>query len=221
MTREYLSRVREVADRVGDAVERFTHLGSYHEEREQGETVTEEGLDLGTLHNAVKTYAASGSFTRYQQAVDHARDYVENGREGGMDRDDLETLLAAALEVEMQARTTARQYDNLEEVYDTGEMTEEMQEGWQQLSDEELADRERGHLEGVARAERIRREAPEASEAYEAVQDVARHVEAFVRNEVGDDAEYEAVKRDALHTAHGSRKGDVERRMDTLLGDED
>lgn len=220
MARGYLSRVREVADSVGDTVERFARLGTYHEDREEGETVSEEGVDFGTLHNAVKAYAGSGNFTRYQQAVDHARDYVENGREGDMDRDDLETLLAAALEVEMQARTTARQYDNLDEAYDTGDMTEEMREGWQQLSDEELDERERGPLKGLARAERIRREAPGAEEGYEAVQALTRHVEAFVRNELGEE-EYEAVKRDALHAAHGARTGDAERRMETLLGDED
>lgn len=222
----YVSRVKEATGRLVDAVDRVVHGGDYLETAPVGERVSEEGVDFGLLHNAVKEYATRSDVMRYQQVVDRASEYVEEGRGGELSRDELTTLLEATIEVEMQAEVTARQYDNLGEVYSTRELVEkglideEVMEGWRQLSDEEVEEREAGHLAVIATGERIRREEPRAAAWYETVQDLTGRVEAFVRHALGEEG-YEQVREEALQRARASIDTSEEGWMETMLGPEE
>lgn len=226
MGEDYVERVKAAAGKVVDAVDRVVHGGSYLETVPVGEQVSEEGVDFGLLHNAVKEYATGSDMMRYQQVVDRAGEYVDGDRVEELSEDELTTLLAAALEVEMQAAVTARQYDNLSEVYSPEELVEkglvdtEVMEGWKQLSDEEVEDRESGHATYMARAERMQREKPQAEDWYTTIQELTERVERFVQHAV-DDERYEQVRSGALQRAGASIDTSEEGWMETMLGREE
>lgn len=224
MSHAYVNRVKNAVERIENAAKRLTEAGQYHDPMPVGETVSDEGVDFGLFHNAVKEYATTSEFNRYQQVVDRAKEYVDADQTDELSRDELTTLLQAAIEVEIKARSTAEQYDNLEDVYDMQEIVEkglmdpEVAKAWRDLSDDELEERAGTYLDGIAKAERIRRETPEAENWYETIQDMTQHVEEFVQHNLDDDDSYETVKREALDGANESLAENEKRLLQTYLG---
>jgi hypothetical protein len=193
----YIQNVRET---LGEYAVKTRHAlkgtfsGSYHNEHPEGEMVTEEGVDLGYLHNLVNEEVQGRRFTDYQGAIHAAISYVRNDREDEMNRTDLKNLLKFGYEMDRNMQALSQQYDNLDE-----KAADRLQNDPPEDPDALL------HLETILDY------APRTDDLEDHIHRLSLSIEDFVKNETGDEQEYQELREAAMHEVDDVIENESER----------